>query len=524
MPASRSRQMYLVPLGLTIALFACGDEQGRESASSSVGPITIGSLSMTAASSESASSSSSDGWTSGATEGESAGAGSTSSSASSSATSPTGASTMDTGDIPPGCGNGELDPGEACDDGPDNGNDQACKLNCTFNVCGDGSVGPDELCDEGPENGPEGGCSDECTINASSCGVQSYEAEVVIRPVDIIFLIDNSGSMTAEIKGVQDNINNNFAQIIEQSGLDYRVIMISEHGKYDPDENICIEAPLSGIPAGGCKNPPSKPVHNPGKFYHYSRFVGSTSAWCKVPGSFNGSLKDDFNLGAGGWKQWLREDSIKHFVVLSDDGVVCGSYDDKNKIGEGTSSAKAFDQTLLALSPEHFGTPEHRRYVFHSIVAMAYNNPKTEPYEPQDPIIKTLCPSGVAPGTGHQALSILTGGLRFPLCDTSSYDVVFQGIADSVIEGAEIECSFPIPAPPMGKVLDDDGVSVEYTPMGEGNPQSFMRVANPGACTPSGFYIEADEVVLCPQACALLQTDKDAKIEVSFTCEPLNPG
>lgn len=437
---------------------------------------------------------------------------------------PTGASTMDSGDIPPGCGDGELDPGEACDDGPNNGDDQTCKLNCTLNVCGDGSVGPEEVCDEGSENGPEGGCSAQCTINPSSCGVQSYEAEVVIRPVDIIFLIDNSGSMTAEIKGVQDNINKNFAQIIDQSGLDYRVIMISEHGKYDPDENVCVEAPLSGIPAGGCENPPPKPVFNPGKFYHYSLFVGSTSAWCKVPGSFKGSLKDDFNLGAGGFQQWLRADSIKHFVVISDDGVVCGSYDDKDKIGEGTSSANAFDQALLALSPEHFGTPEHRRYVFHSIVAMAYNNPKTKPYQPQDPIIKTLCPTGVAPGTGHQALSILTGGLRFPLCDTTSYDVVFQGIADSVIESAEIECSFPIPDPPMGKVLDDDGVSVEYTPMGQGNPQSFMRVPDQGACTPSGFYIDGDEVVLCPQACALLQTDKDAKIEVSFTCEPLNPG
>jgi hypothetical protein len=117
------------------------------------------------------------------------------------------------------------------------------------NVCGDGSRGPQEACDAGAENGPEGGCSADCTINPSSCGLQSYEAEVVIRPVDVILIIDNSGSMTAEIKGVQDNINKNFAQIIEQSGLDYRVILLSQHGKYDPDEHVCIRGAAVRDPA-----------------------------------------------------------------------------------------------------------------------------------------------------------------------------------------------------------------------------------------------------------------------------------
>ncbi len=54
-------------------------------------------------------------------------------------------------------------------------------------------------------------------------------------------MIDNSGSMSAEIKGVQDNINKNFAQIIESSGIDYRVIMLSRFGKYTSTQ-ICVEA------------------------------------------------------------------------------------------------------------------------------------------------------------------------------------------------------------------------------------------------------------------------------------------
>ncbi|MGQ0505643.1 MAG: hypothetical protein ACT4TC_10010, partial [Myxococcaceae bacterium] len=55
------------------------------------------------------------------------------------------------------------------------------------------------------------------------------------RPVDIIFVIDNSGSMTSEIQEVERNINVNFAQIIQASGVDYRVILIAKHGSATVD-------------------------------------------------------------------------------------------------------------------------------------------------------------------------------------------------------------------------------------------------------------------------------------------------
>jgi hypothetical protein len=67
-------------------------------------------------------------------------------------------------------------------------------------------------------------------------------------------------------------------------------------------------------------------------------------------------------------------------------------------------------------------------------------------------------------------------------------------------------------------------VSVEYTPMGQGAPQVFVQVPNPAACVANGFYIAGNEVVLCPQACALLQTDKAAKIEVKFTLRAADTG
>ncbi len=49
----------------------------------------------------------------------------------------------------PFCGDGAVDPGEACDLGVDNDDHGACKTDCTGARCGDGFAGPGEDCDDG---------------------------------------------------------------------------------------------------------------------------------------------------------------------------------------------------------------------------------------------------------------------------------------------------------------------------------------------------------------------------------------
>ncbi|RME28932.1 MAG: DUF4215 domain-containing protein [Deltaproteobacteria bacterium] len=53
-----------------------------------------------------------------------------------------------------GCGDGNLDPGEACDDGPDNSNTlpDHCRKSCRLPWCGDGVVDTGEECDDGGRN------------------------------------------------------------------------------------------------------------------------------------------------------------------------------------------------------------------------------------------------------------------------------------------------------------------------------------------------------------------------------------
>ncbi|MBL9101683.1 MAG: DUF4215 domain-containing protein [Myxococcales bacterium] len=72
-----------------------------------------------------------------------------------------------TGEPAPYCGDGELDPGELCDDGANNSDEAACKLDCTPAACGDGLLQPGELCDDGDLDD-----LDECTAACvpAACG------------------------------------------------------------------------------------------------------------------------------------------------------------------------------------------------------------------------------------------------------------------------------------------------------------------------------------------------------------------
>jgi cysteine-rich repeat protein len=62
----------------------------------------------------------------------------------------------------PFCGDGQVDPGEQCDDGNTVDGD-GCDSNCTVTACGNGIVTPGEQCDDGNTVGGDG-CSATCTL------------------------------------------------------------------------------------------------------------------------------------------------------------------------------------------------------------------------------------------------------------------------------------------------------------------------------------------------------------------------
>ncbi|MBZ5709710.1 DUF4215 domain-containing protein [Nannocystis pusilla] len=78
---------------------------------------------------------------------------------------------VDTTGPEPACGNGVVDPGEGCDDGPDNGSGQPCSDSCQPAACGDGVVGPGEQCDDGADNGGGNSCTGDCKHNVCGDGL-----------------------------------------------------------------------------------------------------------------------------------------------------------------------------------------------------------------------------------------------------------------------------------------------------------------------------------------------------------------
>lgn len=326
------------------------------------------------------------------------------------------------------------------------------------------------------------------------CVSQSLEPDLQLRPVDVLVVVDTSNSMAAAIAAVEASLNDDFAAILEASGIPYQVIVA---GDYPPGRqlDICITAPLSGT---DCNPPPPMPAITD-VYKHYEGITGSGAfldnivAWYSAP--------DPFGLVPGGYQQWLREDSLKVILAMTD----------------GTSASSdpglgdAFDQQLLALVPPRFGTPGDRQYVFHSIITMQPNVPPTAPWLPADPL--------QGEGQSIQQVSVLSGGWRFPLSQAEDFDVVFQQIAQGVVEVVPVACSFAIPEPPEGETIDPDTVEIDYQPGGGGPLASFHQVTGPGACEPEAFYIQADTIFLCPEACATVQGDPDAQLDVRFGCD-----
>jgi hypothetical protein len=359
-----------------------------------------------------------------------------------------------------------------------------------------------------------------------ACASEILEADIKLKPADIIFVIDNSGSMTEEIQAVESNININFAQIIGASMVDYRIIMLTTHGNGSLD--VCIGPPLSNTV--DCNGPP---VENPGLFYHYSVNVQSHDSLCKilntVYGSMGGGEGDEFGLYPGGWINLLRPEAVKVFVEITDDGIVCtwngNTYNDQDQLMPGQQVAVAWDQDLLGLAPGQFGTVAQRNYLFYSIVGLPPNpNNMSGAYEEFEPAVLGTCPSAVAPGTGYQWLSKGTEVLRYPMCNTMSYDAIFQDIAAGVVEGTQLPCEFAVPEPPPGQMLDLDSLSVLYTP-GDGGPlEEFEKVASLAACGTADdkFYIENDTIYLCPAACDKVTADQMATVQVKVECGFIN--
>jgi hypothetical protein len=318
--------------------------------------------------------------------------------------------------------------------------------------------------------------------------------------------------MSDEIAGVEANINQHFAAILESSQIDYRVILLSRYGGTS-NQSICVDPPLSGDTSCNPPTPSDWPVYTD-RFYQYSSKIDSNNELDLILSEYAaGFTKSKHDTPA--WGTWIRPNAHYVFLVITDD--------------ESDMASDAFDTSLLALTSltdptvHPFGTAAHRNYVWHSIIGLKEKANPTDAYLASEPIQNALCTGNgdgvVKPGVQYQNLSILTGGLRFPICQYSSFDAVFQAIAADVVTHVQIACDFAIPDAPAGQTLNLDDVAVQYTPVG-GTTTTFGQVLDPSQCAADAFTIDrtANRVYLCPAACDAVQAAPQANLQVVFAC------
>jgi hypothetical protein len=448
---------------------------------------------------------------------------------------------------------------------------------------GDGTLTKDEIAAAGGASVDTDGDGvpdyrdDDRLVDAQDAGVEkecaqsTAKADLRKRPVDIVFVIDNSSSMDGEILAVQNSINADFAKLIGMSGIDYRVIMLGDFGFYDYASplpmgttdacSVCISGELN--PGQTCPATEADAVYSvapktSARFFHYDpdgnkhakdTSVGSKNSLCRALQWFK--KPDGFGLAPNGWSQWLRKDAAKVFVEITDDQADCsvdlngdGTADFRVKDTEadpmnpsdatGMYQAKLFDTALRMLSSEQFTAAEGgRNYVFHSIISMPFKPGMMDvPYEPNEAAAATAnCSTGANPGRAYDGLSRLTGGLRYPVCaadqgvgmsDTSGFTAIFKRIAQGVVEGTKVACDFAIPKAPDGKTLDRNTVEVVYSQPSQpsADPISFRQVQDVESCAgqSGSFYFRNDTIALCSDTCKRVQADDNAKVDVRFGC------
>jgi len=257
------------------------------------------------------------------------------------------------------------------------------------------------------------------------------------------------------------------------------------------------------------------------RFKHYSICINSRDSFKKMAASFDrsppgwaGAFRPSAHFDSGGatvpwteapdgWHQYLRPGALRAFLEITDDS--------------SDTNYTNFRDWMYSKAPSYFGTSDSRNWVFHSILGLTANTPAADPWLPTDPVVTGRCSGGAGDGQDYQELSILSEGLRFPICNNGNFDVMFQAVAERVVEGSTIPCRYS-PAPVGGTPVDLERVIVAYTP-GGGSATNLVRVASVDACDTGDYYVDTDAIQLCPDMCTTAESDPAAEITVLVGCE-----
>ncbi|MCX4247362.1 vWA domain-containing protein [Paraliomyxa miuraensis] len=314
--------------------------------------------------------------------------------------------------------------------------------------------------------------------DSGGCAEVSDTAMVGVQPADIIVVVDNSGSMSAEAGFVQQHMNT-FSSQIFLANIDAHVVLISADDS--DDAGICLAQPLG---SGSCPNDTNLPG-----YLHIVDGVGSNAALQKI-------IQHHAT-----WAPQMRPTAAKHIIVVSDD--------------DSDMSASDFNNQFLALDPSHAG------YKFHAIAS------------PENEILACVqmtscCLLAAALSQEYLDLVGLTGGVFGNLCE-QNFGPIFDQVSMQVVQGASLACEYDIPPPPDGESFNPDEVNVEFDD-GAGGILQIGRVDDPTQCAgvTDGWYYDVPaaptKIVVCPQTCTKIQGFANASVSIKFGCATIPAG
>ena len=112
-------------------------------------------------------------------------------------------------------------------------------------------------------------------------------------------------------------------------------------------------------------------------FFHYSVDIESTDSLCLILKTFDHADAD--NRAPNGWQDWLRPDSQKAFVVITDDSAHCTYEQGESRVEFGEIGADPFDDALRfheALLAEIAAAV--RRAAQHQVSVLQHRRPRAQ--------------------------------------------------------------------------------------------------------------------------------------------------
>jgi hypothetical protein len=302
----------------------------------------------------------------------------------------------------------------------------------------------------------------------NKCAGIRQDAPPASGGVDVIFLIDTSGSMLHAITQVQTNMAN-FVQNFEGTAADTRVVVITGD---DPARNT--------------------PV------------AGDTDKYRFIQSEVDSQVLFSVALAQlPAYKDFLRPGATTMFVMITDDN----------------------DAVPPATFKSEMEAQLGHGFIQHAIASEDVNGfPCTNESQMWNPLcvgpIPAIC-AAAAIGKTYYELADMTGGVQLSICK-ADWVPVFDQLRNAVIEAVPLPCSYPL-ANASNDDFDPEKVQVVYTPAG-GDDEEFPRANTQDACgSKNGWYYDDNgapkSIQLCPAACE--EVAAGGTLDVAFGCAPI---